>query len=241
MPWRVTQSHPISGLPLKVYGARMTDFGLLGGDMSLSKCGLMFALLVCSQLSMADQRVIVIGDSISEHIYCWPNELRLENPQLNLQLMTQSGRTIRDFAVPRDLRNVSKKDVVIYFLGTNDAYGSYPMRYVNEAFVSHMVFLQERGFRVIVLLPPGSSRLMPKIEHVRTVITMQSLRLGVEYYDLQFWDESMTKDGVHPGPELSRLVAEFVYSLLALDLHAGLVIIKSELECSPDGATGAIG
>jgi hypothetical protein len=104
----------------------MTDFGLLGGEMSQSKCGLMFALLVCSQLSMADQRVIVIGDSISEHIYCWPNELRLENPQLNLQLMTQSGRTIRDFSIPRDLRNVSEKDVVIYFLGANDALGSYP-------------------------------------------------------------------------------------------------------------------
>lgn len=205
--------------------------------MNWLKCWLMFALLACSHLSMADQRIIVIGDSLSEHIYCWPSELRLEKPQLNLQLMTQSGRTIRDFSVPRDLRNVSQKDVVIYFLGTNDALGAYPMRYVNEAFVSHMVHLQERKFRVIVLLPPVSSRLMPRIEYVRTVIEMQSLRLGVEHYDLQFWDESMTKDGLHPGPELSRLVAEFVSSLLEQDLYTGFVIIKSESECSPDGAS----
>jgi len=186
---------------------------------------------------MADQRIIVIGDSISEHIYCWPSELRLEKPQLNLQLMTQSGRNIRDFSMPRDLRNVSQKDVVIYFLGMNDALAAYPMRYVNDAFVSHMVFLQERKFRVIVLLPPTSSLLVPRIEYVRTVIKMQSLRLGIEHYDLQFWDESMTKDGMHPGPELSRLVAEFVYSLLEPDLHTGFVIIQSESECSPDGAT----
>jgi hypothetical protein len=205
--------------------------------MNRSKCWLMFVLLTCSQLSMADQRIIVIGDSISEHIYCWPNELRLENPQLNMQLMTQSGRTIRDFSLPRDLRNASKKDVVIYFLGTNDAHGGYPMRYVNEAFVSHMVFLQEREFRIIVLLPPASSLLMPRIEHVRTVVKMQSLRLGIKFYDLEFWDESMTKDGIHPSPELSRLVAEFIYNLLEPDLRAGLVIIKSESECSPDGAT----
>ena len=205
--------------------------------MNWSKCWLMLALLVCSQLSMADQRIIVIGDSISEHIYCWPSELRLEKPQLNLQLMTQSGRNIRDFSMPRDLRNVSQKDVVIYFLGMNDALAAYPMRYVNDAFVSHMVFLQERKFRVIVLLPPTSSLLVPRIEYVRTVIKMQSLRLGIEHYDLQFWDESMTKDGMHPGPELSRLVAEFVYSLLELDLHTGSVIIQSESECSPDGAT----
>ena len=77
---------------------------------------------------------------------------------------------------------------------------------------------------------------MPKIEQVRTVITMQSMRLGIEHYDLDFWDESLTRDGVHPGPELSRLVAEFVYSLLQPDLLAGFVIIESESECTPDSA-----
>jgi len=200
--------------------------------MKQSKCWWLLALLVCCQSSMADQRVIVMGDSISEHIYCWPNELRLEHPQLNMQLMTQSGRTIRDFSLPRDLRNVSKKDVVIYFLGTNDAIQGYTMRYVNQAFVSHMVFLQERGFSIIVLLPPAASSLLPKIEHVRTVIMMQSVRLGIEHYDLEFWDESMTKDGIHPGPELSRLVAEFVYSLLEPDPMAGSLTVESESECN---------
>ena len=196
--------------------------------MKKSKFWWLLALLVCCQSSMADQRIIVIGDSISEHIYCWPHELRLENPHLNMQLMTQSGRTIRDFSLPRDMRNVSKKDVVIYFLGTNDAFQGYTMRYVNEAFVSQMVFLQERGFSIIVLLPPAASSLMPRIEHVRTAIKMQSMRLGITYYDMNFWDESMTSDGIHPAPELSRLVAEFVYSLLELDLMAGFLIIESE-------------
>jgi hypothetical protein len=186
-----------------------------------------FALLSCSQLSVADPRIIVIGDSISEHVYCWPSQLREESPHLNLQLMTQAGRNIRDFSIPRDLRNVSKEDVVIYFLGTNDAHGGYPMRYVSEGFVSHMVFLKERGFKVAVLLPPAASALMPEIEHVRTVIRMQSVRLGIEHYDLEFWDESMTKDGIHPGPELSRFIADFVYSLLEPGMQTGSLEIGS--------------
>ncbi len=182
--------------------------------MKIMTCMSFLALLACSLATRADQRIIVVGDSISEHIYCWPNELRLENPGLNMQLMTQSGRTIRDFTLPRDMRNVSHKDVVIYFLGTNDAYQGHSMRIVNEMFVSHMVFLRERGFRIIVLLPPPASPLMPRIAHVRTVITKQSERLGIEYHELDFWDETMTRDGIHPRPELSRLVAAFVYRLL---------------------------
>ena len=171
--------------------------------------------LFIPQLASADQRILIIGDSISEHIYCWPNEMRLENPGLNLQLLTQSGRTIRDYTPARDLRNVSKKDVVIYFLGTNDAFSGYPMRCVDESFSSHMVFLQDRGFKVIVILPPVATRLMPRIEKVRQLIAVQSQRLGIDYYDLEFWDETMTRDdGIHPGPELSRMVAEFVYTLL---------------------------
>ena len=126
-------------------------------------------LFVWSPLSMADQRIIVVGDSLSAHIHCWPNELKLENPQLNIQLIARSGRTIRDFSLPRDMRNVSNKDVVIYFLGTNDAVHGHKMRFVNEAFVSHMVFLRERGFRIIVLLPPIASTLMPNICLFRTV------------------------------------------------------------------------
>ena len=188
----------------------------------MKQCGAWYlvTLFIFAPMSLADQRIIVIGDSISEHIYCWPNELRLENPILNMQLMTQSGRTIRDFSLPRDLRNVSGKDVVIYFLGTNDAFQGHKMRYVNEAFVSHMVFLQERRFRVIVLLPPNASALMPQIAHVRSVIKMQSARLGITYFDLAFWDESLTRDGIHPRIELSRLIAEYVYGLLETDQTA---------------------
>jgi hypothetical protein len=185
--------------------------------MGQSKRLWLLAILLLPGLSLADERIIVIGDSLSAHLYCWPNELRSENPHLNIQLIARSGRTIRDFSLPRDMRNVSKKDVVIYFLGTNDAVHGHKMRFVNEAFVSHMVFLRERGFRIIVLLPPVASALMPNIEHVRSVVRMQSLRLDIEYYDLEFWDESMTRDGMHPTTELSRLVAQYVYYLLTLD------------------------
>jgi hypothetical protein len=192
---------------------------------------------VCCQHALADQRIIIIGDSISEHIYCWPNEMRLENPLMNLQLLTQSGRTIRDYSPPRDLRNVSGNDLVVYFLGINDAVGGYPMKYVNEAFVSHMVFLRERGFTIHVLLPPVITELKPQIDKVRTVLTMQSTRLGIDYHELTFWDESLTRDGMHPGPELSRMVAEFVYSLLEPDLQASGVTAVPE--CHPD-AMGAL-
>ena len=198
--------------------------------MEIVKRWCFLALLACSVGSMADQRIIVIGDSISEHIYCWPNELRLEDPNLNMQLMTQAGRTIRDFSIPRDMRNVSHKDIVIYFLGTNDAYQGHSMRYVNEMFVSHMVFLQERGFRIIVLVPPPASPLMPRIAHVRTVITKQSARLGIEYHELEFWDEAMTRDGIHPRPELSRMVAAFVYTLLEPEPLSWVPIINSGLQ-----------
>jgi hypothetical protein len=69
--------------------------------MKWSKALWLLILLVCSQPIMADQRIIVIGDSLSAHIYCWPNELRLENPQLNIQLIARSGRTFRDFSLRR--------------------------------------------------------------------------------------------------------------------------------------------
>jgi hypothetical protein len=53
--------------------------------------------------------------------------------------------------------------------------------------------------------------------NVRDVVKMQSLRLDIEFYDLDFWDESMTRDGIHPTTELNRLVAGYVYNLLAQD------------------------
>ncbi|NCF16927.1 MAG: hypothetical protein GWP63_01700 [Haliea sp.] len=196
-------------------------------------------LLLCGQVAWADQRILIIGDSISEHIYCWPNEMRLIDPQMNLQLHTQGGRSIRDYSPPRDLRNVSGKDIVIYFLGTNDAIGGYEMLYVNDGFTGHMAFLQERGFRVIVLLPPPATKLEPQINKVRQVLIMQSERMGIEYHDLAFWDETMTKDGLHPGPELSRLVADFVYSLLEPVLQTGS--IKYLPECTPDSETALSG
>ena len=192
--------------------------------------GFLGLLLVCEQ-ALADQRIIIIGDSISEHVYCWPNEMRQQNTRMNLQLMTQSGRTIRDYSPPRDLRNVSGNDLIVYFLGTNDAIGGYAMRYVNEAFTSHMTFLKERGFKIHVLLPPAATKLQTQIDKVRMVITLQSERLGIDYHELTFWDESLTQDGIHPGPELSRMVAEFVYRLLEPELQA-----SSDLhapDCSP--------
>jgi hypothetical protein len=51
-------------------------------------------LLLCGQVAWADQRILIIGDSISEHIYCWPNEMRLIDPQMNLQLHTQASPVI---------------------------------------------------------------------------------------------------------------------------------------------------
>jgi hypothetical protein len=194
-------------------------------------------LLFCEQ-ALADQRIIIIGDSISEHIYCWPNELRMENTHMNLQLHTQSGRTIRDYAPPRDFRNVSDHDILVYFLGINDAVGGYVMRYVNEAFTSHMVFFRERRFKIHVILPPAVSKLQPQIDKVRQVITLQSERLGIDYHDLTFWDERLTQDGIHPGPELSRMVAEFIYRLLEPELHAGSGSYAPE--CNP-ASLGALG
>jgi hypothetical protein len=102
-----------------------------------------------------------------------------------------------------------------------------------------MAFLQERGFRVIVLLPPPATKLEPQINKVRQVLIMQSERMGIEYHDLAFWDETMTKDGLHPGPELSRLVADFVYSLLEPVLQTGS--IKYLPECTPDSETALSG
>ena len=193
--------------------------------------GILGLLAVCQQ-AHADQRIIIIGDSISEHIYCWPNEMRLHNPHMNLQLQTQSGRTIRDYMPPRDLRNVSRKDIVVYFLGTNDAIGKYPMRFVTDYFTAHMVFLKERGFLVHVLLPPPATKLQPQIDKVRMVLSMQSERLEIPYHELTFWDESLTRDGLHPGPELSRMVADFVYELLLPDLQVSAQ--EHVAECLPD-------
>ena len=78
-------------------------------------------------------------------------------------------------------------------------------------------------------MPPPASPLMPRIAHVRTVITKQSARLGIEHHELEFWDEAMTRDGIHPRPELSRMVAAFVYTLLEAEPVSFAPIIKPVL------------
>jgi hypothetical protein len=156
------------------------------------------------------ERVIVIGDSIAAQPDSWP---RLLQGLDNLQVMAQSGRTIRDFTIPADLE-VGDFDTVIYMLGSVDAYSQYPVRHSQRKLAVHLRFLVDRGFRVIVLLPPISSTLQPYIGHTRRMIVSTARDIGVEVRNIPVWDESLTTDGVHPTATLSAMVADWVSMLI---------------------------
>ena len=155
--------------------------------------------------------IAVIGDSMTANPYSWANIID-DNGQ-RMYIMAQAGRSIRDYQMPRDFYAYpGYYNTVLYFLGSSDAYDrTHPFR-IKRNFTEHMTFLEERGFRVIVIMPaiyedqPISSR------QVRDVIRKVTNELGIPVIDLLVvWDISFTTDGAHPSIYGHQVLAEYIY------------------------------
>ena len=151
--------------------------------------------------------VLVIGDSISAQVDSWPAYYR-EYTGDNVMVMAQNGRTIRDFTLPNDLAAMPNVDKVIYFLGTNDRLAGIPQPTIAARSLTHLRFLKDRGFSVTVVLMPGDSV-------VNKVLRAKAKGLRMEIIDLSpIWDNRLTSDTIHPLPELSRTIADYIITSL---------------------------
>ena len=166
---------------------------------------ILFLLAVLSTNAMAG--VLVIGDSMSAQVNSWPAYYR-EYTGDNVMVMAQNGRTIRDFTMPNGLVAMPNVDKVIYFLGTNDRLAGIPQSTIASRSLTQLRFLKDRGFTVTVVLMPGDSV-------VNRVLRAKAKGLRMGLIDLSpIWDNSLTYDGIHPKPELSRMIAQCVITAL---------------------------
>lgn len=173
-----------------------------------------------------EPRLIVIGDSLSTTHESWPNFLREMAPRWNVQILTQNGRTIRDFSMPRDLWTTGdRNETVIYFLGCNDALQRNEIMYAETRLRTHISFLLDRNFKILLVIPPtlgeGDEELSKSIERHRALVkSYRGTHPNLWVYDAdEVWDVSKCPDGVHPNQELSLQLAEAINWVLALNIY----------------------
>ena len=173
----------------------------------------MFCLLSCTPINAG---IVVIGDSTSAGMKSWANLMRDDG--INLQLIAMSGRTIRDFSVPRDIKASFNFDTAVYFLGINDAFSKYPVFYVERFMVEQLHLLMVRGFKTIVLIPPNIPHLDPYMNDVRTMMIKYCDQRKhfpkLRCHEIKSWDPELTPDGIHPSDELHYLISEEVKTYL---------------------------
>jgi hypothetical protein len=158
--------------------------------------------------------LVVFGDSISAMRTNWTVYIRDYDPAKPIWSFAKNGQTIKDLVLHSGLRANSYIDTAVYFLGTNDATARSSPYVSIWAFNAHLEFLQQRGFRVIVILPPDHPVGLPYISQIRAAMTKVSQRAGVEYHTLASWDFNLTFDGIHPQPQLSQMIAAEIWGLL---------------------------
>jgi hypothetical protein len=152
--------------------------------------------------------VIVIGDSMSAQPTSWPTWLR-ENTGRNVMVMAQNGRTIRDFTIPSDLQKDWNMDTVIFLLGGNDIFNKTPDGLLKQRIVTHLRFLKDRGFRVIVVLLPPWYGKEKEVHEVNMRLAFIAWSMDIEVISIDaVWDTGGTYDTVHPLEPLSRSIAE---------------------------------
>jgi len=177
-----------------------------------------FVLLLLTALPLpasAQERLIVIGDSLSSTRTSWPTYVS------GTQVMAQPGRTIASYDPPRDLYAFGG-ETIVYMLGTNDI-GADSVYWDGDAsrcvrrLQEQLRFLTGRGFKVLLVVPPDYH-----IEHLAEsnrkhregflAISMP----GVYIMDLDaVWDSGQTLDGLHPNTELSYAIALAIEAALA--------------------------
>jgi hypothetical protein len=169
-------------------------------------------MLLILSLPCHAQGIVVVGDSISAAPNSWANILSDEG--LNVQNISMNGRQIRDFSLPRDMVADTDFGTVVYFLGINDAFVANPPVLVRRFFKSQVQYLRQRGFRVIVLIPPAVVFFEPHSTRVRSAIQRVCDKLPIECSEVTVWDPNDTVDGIHPTPALQYDIAYFVRGLL---------------------------
>jgi hypothetical protein len=189
---------------------------------------LIFALLffLIADAGHDEPRLIVMGDSLSTTHESWPGYLREIASRWNVQVMAQNGRTIRDFSIPRDLWTAGDKhETVIYFLGGNDILQRNDVVHARYRLQSHISFLLERNFKVLLLTPPTLG-VDPQVfgkanrEHRALIESYRGTHANLWVYDMDnVWNTAQTHDGVHPSAELSREVALAINKVLALRIY----------------------
>ena len=173
-----------------------------------------------------EPRLIIFGDSLSTTLKSWPNHLRRIAPRWNIHLMAQNGRTIRDFSIPRDLWTPGdRNETVIYFLGGNDILQRNNVNHAKYRLQSHINFLLERNFKVLLIVPPhlgldeetfGKSN----EEHRAMVESCRGIHPNLWVYDMDnVWDPSQTHDGIHPTSNLSYEIALVINMVLAVNIY----------------------
>jgi hypothetical protein len=189
---------------------------------------LLFASLLIYFIADAgptEPRLIVIGDSLSTTDQGWPNQLREIAPRWNVQVMAQNGRTIRDFSIPRDLWTSGNNETVVYFLGANDILQKNATPHAKYRLQSHIAFLLERNFKVLLIIPPSlglDDQLIGKSnsEHREMIESCRGTAPNLWVYDLDnVWDPSMTTDGIHPTAELSIEIAYAINMVLSMNIY----------------------
>ena len=203
---------------------------MIGGKVRFA---ILFAVLGVSLLHffIADAghdepRLIIIGDSLSTTHESWPNYLREIAPRWNVHVMAQNGRTIRDFSIPRDLwTSGDRKETVVYFLGGNDILQRNNIAHARFRLQTHVNFLLERNFRVLLVMPPTlgvDSAIFGESneQHRALVESYRGYHPNLWVYDIDdVWDTSETPDGVHPSAYLSMQIAMAVNMVLALNIY----------------------
>ncbi len=173
-----------------------------------------------------EPRLIIIGNSLSTTHESWPNLLREIAPRWNIHVMAQNGRTIRDFSIPRDLWTTGNTDeTVIYFLGSNDILQLNDVAHTKYRLQSHIAFLLERNFKVLLIMPPifalDEDRFGASIASHRALFeSFRSSDPNLWVYDIDHvWDSAETRDGIHPTQSLSMRIATAINWVLALNIR----------------------
>jgi len=169
-------------------------------------------LLACISLlaissTVRSEGIVAIGDSITAGPTSWPRQMITMHPDMGMRIIAQGGRKLSEFSLPRDIQASDTFSTAVYFLGTGDGLKGENLKKTEFLFRIHMAQLQQAGFRVLVILPPHP---LAKIRPVRRILKRVCKAQGFECYRPP-WSQEQTVDGIHPNPELSTEIANFIH------------------------------
>ena len=154
------------------------------------------------------KRLIIMGDSLSATAESLPTFLT----GYHLNLLAQGGRKVHEYQPPRDLRKMAPDDHVVYFLGTGDILTNADAADTLPYILHHLRQITAQGFNVTLVVPPKFKIKQFKETNRDHRRMMRAIDLpGVDICDIQWvWDKSRTWDKIHPLPDLSMKMADYI-------------------------------